>query len=128
MKPAAGEWVSVGQAAELLGVSVQTVRNYCGMNGYPVLLEHERLPSGARRISRAAVYRMLQERKGQPVAHWTQQDAIELARVLNDAHRDRADNCWPEMIPEAVAALEHLDAAGRLLPRPRETDDQPDHH
>ena len=122
MNLAAGDWLSTGQAAQVLGVSLQTVRNYCGMNGYQVRLEHERLPSGVRRISRTAVYHMLEQRKGQPVTHWTEQDVEELAEVMSDRH---VDGCWWPMDDPARAVLEHLDAAGRLLPRPRENDDPP---
>ena len=59
------------------------------------------------------------------MTHWTEQDVAELAKVLEDRFGDRALDCWPTFEPEAQAVLEHLDAAGRLIPRPRENDDPP---
>jgi len=55
-----GEWLSVKEAAELLGVSRITIRRYT-LSGK---LAETRLPSGHRRIPRAEVERLQREGKG----------------------------------------------------------------
>jgi hypothetical protein len=48
--PTEDEWLSVGKIATVLHVSVQTVRNYCGLRGAPQLVSI-RTAGGHRRIS-----------------------------------------------------------------------------
>lgn len=52
-----GEWLRVGEAAGLLGVSEQTVRRYVQVHR----LVARRLPGNHRRISRASVDALLEE-------------------------------------------------------------------
>jgi excisionase family DNA binding protein len=51
------EWLTTGQAAELLGISRSTATRYAEQG----LLETRRLPSGHLRISRASAQRLLRQ-------------------------------------------------------------------
>lgn len=60
------EWMSVGEVAEMIGMSVQAVRNYCGMNGYPARLVFVRTPGGHRRIARHSAEALAKAIYGEP--------------------------------------------------------------
>lgn len=104
------DWLTVRAAAQALGVHENTIRNWCDEG----VLEYYRMPGAGqfRRISRAQVERMLNEReRDENERRWAiKKILIDYQLHCEDRHRrERTELAWPTVHDIADRAIDRLD-------------------
>jgi molybdopterin-binding protein len=100
-----GEWVRIGQAAEMLGVSVDTVRRWADAGRLP----SKRSEGGQRTVAVADVSRLLSERrKGAGEPAWSRMSIASSAR-------NRFSGVVTRIVKDRVAAVVEVQAGPHRL-------------